>query len=75
MFIVMITASEGSRPEPIGPFPDLRWAKRYVERVAKRYFKLDIQRLISPRLIGLEDPSNPDSDFIAVFDPAEGIDK
>lgn len=75
MFIVMVTAAEGAEPEPVGPFPNLRWAKRYIERVTGRYFRLDIRHLIAPILIGLKDPNDKDSELEHIFDPAEGIDK
>lgn len=67
----MVTAAEGEAPEPVGPFPDMRWVKKYLERIKKHgYFKTEIQRLVSPRLIGVKD-----KEFEVVFDPDEGIDK
>jgi len=71
--IVMVTASEGQEPEPVGPFPDNGWAKRYVERVKARYFKMEVMPLLSPVLLNI--PASPTEPVEVVFDPSKDIDR
>lgn len=71
MFVVMVTATEGQEPEPIGPFETPALARRWVERVQKcGYQKTEVVRLFSPLLAGPVDGA-----IGIVFDPALGIDR
>lgn len=70
MIVVLVTPVRGADPEPVGPFPDGEWAKRYCERVQGRYFHTEITWVMSPRIIG-----EVDGKLDIVFDPEKGVDR
>ena len=69
MILVLVWPCEDSDPRVVGPFPTTQWAERYIERIAKRYHRLETVMTMAPILAGLVDGL-----LDIVFDPDKAID-
>jgi hypothetical protein len=69
MFVVTVLAVAGEPDQEIvGPFPDAKWAQRWIDKCGYRFHECKIAMLLSPRLI------NPELNGYS-FDPEAGIDQ